>query len=47
MTHIWKKKKRKENYIARDFPGGSVAKTLYSQCRESRFDPWVKDPWDE
>ena len=24
----------------RDFPGGPVAKTLYSQCRGSGFDPW-------
>ena len=24
----------------RDFPGGPVAKTLHSQCRGPRFDPW-------
>ena len=24
----------------RDFPGGPVAKTLSSQCRGPRFDPW-------
>ena len=23
-----------------DFPGGPVAKTLCSQCRGTRFDPW-------
>ena len=23
-----------------DFPGGPVAKTLHSQCRGPRFDPW-------
>ena len=23
-----------------DFPGGPVAKTLRSQCRGLRFDPW-------
>lgn len=25
----------------RDFPGGSVAQTLHSQCRGVRFDPWL------
>ena len=30
----------------RDFTGGPVAKTPGSQCRGSRFDPWVgKIPW--
>ena len=24
-----------------DFPGGPVAKTLHSQCRGPRFDPWT------
>ena len=24
----------------RDFPGGPAAKTLCSQCRDPRFDPW-------
>ena len=28
----------------RDFPGGPVAKTLYSQCRGTRCNPW---PWTE
>ena len=28
------------NANLRDFPGGSVAKTLCSQCRGSGFDPW-------
>ena len=28
------------NYIARDFPGGPVAKTPHSQCRGRGFDPW-------
>ena len=28
--YLKKKRKEKENYIARDFPGGSVAKTLLS-----------------
>ena len=26
--------------LERDFPGGPVAKTLSSQCRGPRFDPW-------
>ena len=26
--------------MSRDFPGGPVAKTLHSQCRGPRFDPW-------
>ena len=26
--------------INRDFPGGPVAKTLRSQCRGPRFNPW-------
>lgn len=34
-SHEWD---RKEVAI-REFPGGPVAKTLRSQCRESRFDP--------
>ena len=25
-----------------DFPGGAVAKTQCSQCKEMRFDPWSK-----
>ena len=25
----------------RDFPGGPVTKTLRSQCRGPRFDPWL------
>ena len=24
----------------RDFPGGPVGKTLHSQCRRPKFDPW-------
>lgn len=24
----------------RDFPGGLMARTPYSRCRGSRFDPW-------
>ena len=46
-----KKKKRKlklhrnisfhlESPMSGDFPGGRVAKTLCSQCRGHRFDPW-------
>ena len=35
-SHEWD---RKEVAI-RESPGGPVAKTLRSQCRESRFDPW-------
>ena len=46
-------KKQKESYSpvcnfkdigdteGRDFPGGPVAKTLCSQCRGPRFDPWL------
>ena len=26
--------------VLRDFPGGPVAKTLSSQCRQPGFDPW-------
>ena len=26
-----------------DFPGGLVTKTLHSQCREPRLDPWSGD----
>ena len=26
--------------LLRDFPGGPVARTLSSQCRGPRFDPW-------
>ena len=26
--------------VPRDFPGGPVVKTLHSQCRGPRFDPW-------
>ena len=35
-----KKKKKKKKSLARDFPGGPVAKTLCSQCRGLRLDPW-------
>ena len=28
------------NKMSRDFPGGSVVKTLNSQCRGLKFDPW-------
>ena len=24
-----------------DFPGGAMDKTLHSQCRGPRFDPWL------
>ena len=27
------------NIYSRDFPGGSVAKTPHSQCRDPRFNP--------
>ena len=27
----------------RDFPGGPVVKTLSFQCREHRFDPWLRN----
>ena len=29
-----------EHNKVRDFPGGPVAKTPYSQCRGPEFDPW-------
>ena len=29
-----------KEHTFRDFPGGPVAKTLHSQCRGPRFDPW-------
>ena len=39
-----KKKKRrgvgKKNKIHGDFPGSPAVKTLKSQCRGYRFDPW-------
>ena len=35
-----------QNLDTWDFPGGPVAKTLYSQCSGPRFDPWFrKIPW--
>ena len=35
-----KKNHPDEEGISRDFPGGPVAKTSHSQCREPRFGPW-------
>ena len=32
--------KKKKKCLARDFPGGPVAKALCSQCRGLRLDPW-------
>ena len=32
--------KKKKKVLLVDFPGGPVAKTLYSQCKRSGFDPW-------
>ena len=29
--------------VSRDFPGGPVGKTLRSQCRGPRFDPWSEN----
>ena len=29
----------------KDFPGGPVAKTLWSQCHGSRFDLWSGNYW--
>ena len=29
-----------QGWRGRDFPGGPVAKTLHSECRELEFDPW-------
>ena len=37
------KKQSFERKEFRDFLGGPVAKTLSSQCREPRFDPWSGD----
>ena len=37
---ITKKLEFLKNIKYRDFPGGPVAKTLHSQCRGPRFDPW-------
>ena len=28
-------------HLSRDFPGGPAVKTLCSQCRGPRFDPWL------
>ena len=43
-TEISKEKRAKMRmlkiYSLRDFPGGPVGKTLHSQCRVPRFDPW-------
>ena len=36
-------KKRNKRYKAWDFPGGPVSKTLSSQCRGPRFDPWSRN----
>ena len=36
----YSKNKSKSKRMKRDFPGGAVDKTLHSQCRGSRFDPW-------
>ena len=30
-----------KNIITGDFPGGPESKTLHSQCRRLRFDPWL------
>ena len=35
LTDEWKKKTRCGN-----FPGGLLAKSLHSQCREPGFNPW-------
>ena len=32
--------KKHQNAMCRDFSGGAVDKTLRSQCRGPRFDPW-------
>ena len=32
-----------EKYIHGDFPGGPVAKTLYSQCRGPGFNSWAEN----
>ena len=29
-------------YVSLDFPGGSISKKIYLQCRRSEFDPWVR-----
>ena len=33
--------KHSKDTHSRDFPGGPVAKTPHSQCREPGFDPWL------
>ena len=30
-----------KTHVIRDFPGGTVVKTLYSRCRGPGFDPWL------
>ena len=39
---VFKEKRGKQilKEVPRDVPGGPVAKTLSSQCRGPRFDPW-------
>ena len=44
ICHLW----RSQIYYVskktlRDFPGGPVAKTLSSQCKGPRFDPWSEN----
>ena len=45
-TVIWRQRGQIETRRAgiktysRDFPGGPVVKTLYSQCRGPGFNPW-------
>ena len=39
-THTHMKKEAKKRVDIWDFSGGPMAKTLNSQCRGSRFDPW-------
>ena len=43
-----KKRERDRNgpeprQLKRDFPGNPVAKTLSSQCKGSRFNPWSRN----
>ena len=41
VTYLLELRKLNLKSVARDFLGGPVVKTLYFQCRRTRFDPWV------
>jgi len=38
--YIWSLGEKLKNIDSQDFPGGSVARALGSQCRGPGFNPW-------